>query len=121
METVFEIHSAMTKRLMMLHADRSSMHAIARRVFFLSGDVVDSRLPANLRAAALAAEKAECASVAKRGRDDLQDEGHRRPYGGGGRSQARKGGNRKVSEGNFFCVACNKELPKSDTTHREKV
>jgi hypothetical protein len=114
-EAAFTIHTAMTKLLMLKHAIKTDMPETARAVFLQAGGIVDNRLPMNLRGAAAAAEKAE---IHKRSRDGDKDDGRkeRRRFGGEDRREKKH-----VADGNFWCFACQKELPKSDAGHRTSV
>lgn len=104
------IHQIMSKRLMSLHADATNMPKLARRVFMSAGDVLDTRLPKHMQIAADRAEKAESRALEKLGGG-----------GGGGGSKKRErdeGPPPKIEAGNFWCQACKKQLPKTDTSHR---
>ena len=110
-EEALVIHKTMAKRMMSLHADAVQMTPVARKAFLSAGDVLDQRLPKFMQGAAAAAERAEMRHNDKRGRDDDLD------CDGGFRHEV---GVRqmKVAEGNVWCQACRKELPKTDLTHR---
>ena len=121
-EEGMEVHKAMSKRLMALHADAVAMPSTAKKVWLSAGDVLDQRLPVHLRSAAAAAEKAEnhvveknAGQSEKRGREDTEKAGHRRQVG---KRRTERPERKEVAAGNFWCVSCMKELPKTDKDHR---
>ena len=109
-EEALVIHKQMVKRLTLLHVESSDMPETAKRVFLASGDITDVRLPFHLRGAAAAAEKANSYSIT-----NANGKRTRSPS----RGAAAGGAASTDSALTFFCKACKKDFPKTDTGHRE--